>query len=105
MEQQFDPQQKDASIAELVESLAQSVGEIELQAVDHWQSDPYAIGVQRPEHPGRLVYVSTYYQRPGRYFYAAEEPTAGGRSHEVVGGRYTIGYEELVDVIRRHLAG
>lgn len=94
---------KDASIWQLVGELAGRLDAHQFQIIDHWDADLFAIGIGRADKPGRLVYVSTYQQPPGHYAFECEEPH---REHKFEAGyrANAVTFDQLVDVIRRHLS-
>jgi hypothetical protein len=94
---------KDASIWQLVGALAGRLDAHQFQIIDHWDADLFAIGIARADEPARLVYVSTYQQPPEHYAFECEEPH---REQEYGVGKRAdkVTFDQLVDVIRRHLS-
>jgi hypothetical protein len=64
---------KDRSIRSLVASLR--LEEHSWVIVDPWEADLFAVGIGRADQPRRRVYVSTWKQPKGRYYYECETPT------------------------------
>ncbi|TVQ85648.1 MAG: hypothetical protein EA357_00290 [Micavibrio sp.] len=58
--------EKDKTIEELLKWLEESVDD-DFVVVDHWDADLCAIGISTTTMPQKLVYISTYNQRPESY--------------------------------------
>jgi hypothetical protein len=78
---------KDARIREVVARLERSG----IVAVDHWEADIHAIGLQ--SRGGGLVYVSTYAQPEGRFYCESE-----GEEPQVLEGAT---FDELAALLHR----
>jgi hypothetical protein len=78
---------KDASILDLVARL--DLPRRGWIVVDHWDADCMAIGIATPADLRRLVYVSTYDEKPNRYYYECEIPAGPAADAYVTSGRDT----------------
>ncbi len=86
---------KDLTIQWLVEEVADGVGR-EVDVIDHWDADEFAIGFKSQARAGRFVYVSSWERPLGTYHFECDtdgETTESG----------TVGVAELLAVLRRHL--
>lgn len=93
---------KDRSIWVFLGQLADEIECHHYQVVDFWDADLFAVGIAAAEEPRRLVYISTFKQAPGRFAYECEEPTDRDQYHAAE-RRETASFDEVVEVIRRHL--
>jgi hypothetical protein len=93
---------KDVSIWRCLGELAGRLGVCCMRVVDHWDADPFAVGVTRGDVCGRLVYISTYQQPAGRYTYECEQ-SCGEGVYDVTERAEGVSFEQLDDVIRHHL--
>jgi len=66
---------KDDSLRMLVGELAQRLPPGSFVVVDHWEADPFAIGLASPRNHGRLAYVTSDRDIHGRYFMSRELPS------------------------------
>ena len=74
------------------------------QVVDHWDAALCAVGIARASEPRRLVYVSTFNQEPGKYYYECELPGGPEDTDYVATDRGEgVTYDELLDILVRHL--
>jgi hypothetical protein len=94
---------KDQSIVDLLSRL--NLDGRDWQVIDHWEADLCAIGVRSRLDSGRLVYVSTYRKRPGLFYYECEGPASGEAPYTKVESGEAANFEELLEVMKRHLAG
>ena len=65
---------KDDSLRILVGELIRRLPPKTFVVVDHWDSDPFAIGLARPSQPDHLVYITSDRDVHGRYFISRELP-------------------------------
>lgn len=70
---------KDPSLRNLVEEIARRVPAGCFIVVDHWESDPFAIGLARPTSHDHLVYISSERDVHGRWYLSRETP----REHDL----------------------
>lgn len=95
---------KHRSICKLVERLRPA--DRGWAIVDHWDADLCAIGIAHPRRLRRLVYVSTWRMRPGRYSYECEAPSGPKETdYEVVETGEDVDFVTLTSVMARHLGG
>jgi len=99
------PLKKDDSILCLLELLGTRLGSGAFDVVDHWEADACAVGVASPRDHGVLAYLSTFGLPAGRYYLELEcPPRSGDEAPYEVAGRFTaLEFEELVDIVARHL--
>ncbi len=72
--------------------------------VDNWDADLCAVGIARPSEPRRLVYVSTFNQPEGRYYYECDVPSGPLETDfERTDKGDSVTYDELLIVLVRHL--
>ncbi len=97
---------KDISIRRMLARLARRLGCQRFDIVDHWEIDLCAIGIASPRNHGVLVYISTYRKHPTRYDVELELPPTPGNDfpYEVASRHSNLTFEELVRVVRAHLA-
>lgn len=74
------------------------------RTVGHWDADLVAVGIASVGNSGRIVYISTFNEPPGRYYYECEvsngsEPTDFDVTDRVHGATF----DELLCALRRHL--
>jgi hypothetical protein len=88
----------------MLTALRLRLGANAFDVVDHWDADLCAVGIARPDNHGILVYVSTYRRADQNYFVSLELPPDPGDElgYKDMGERETKGFDELVDVIRKH---
>ena len=71
---------------------------------DTWDGDLRAVGIARSDDRGRLVYVSTWKKRPGRYYYECEVPSGpDATDYEVTDRGEDVDFETLLRAMERHL--
>jgi hypothetical protein len=97
--------QKDDTIIRLLTRLRERLGAGAFDVVDRWESDLCAIGFARPDDHRVLVYVCTYERQDGAYFVSLELPPAADSdmAYSSAGERDVASFEELVEIIQRHL--
>lgn len=93
---------KEFAIWWFIAHLAERVGGEYFQVVDHWDADLCAIGVAAMNDESRIVYVSTFRQPPGIYWYECEVPTDTGLP-EIVERSKEATLEEVTNATVRHL--
>lgn len=101
------PAEKDVSVESLLARLRERLGADAFLAVDHWPTDPFAIGIARPDNLEVLAYISTAGADPEDFFVSLELPPAGGWSdfpYSPAGDRTARGFDELVAALRQHLS-
>jgi hypothetical protein len=73
--------------------------------LDYWDSDMSAIGLAASDYPRRLVYISTFGKRPGRFYYECEVPAGPELTDfNVVEKCDDVDAEALLVVLRNHLS-
>lgn len=93
---------KHRSISKLVERLRPA--DRGWSIVDHWDGDLCAVGIAQPRRLSRLVYVSTWRMRPGRYYYECEAPSGRKETdYEVVETGEDVDFAALLSAMERHL--
>ena len=98
------PVDKDSSVLVLLSRLHADLGTNAFDLVDHWESDLCAIGLGMPSDQTTLVYVSTYGHPDGDYDYELEKAAKTlDDVRSVVGRGAATTYDELADIIRKHL--
>lgn len=96
---------KDPIILAALDRLWSRLGSSAFVLADHWESDLCAVGIASPHDPGVLVYISCYGEPPGRFGYELELPPSPGDDfpYRVAGTGSDVSFEELADVVARHL--
>jgi hypothetical protein len=94
---------KHGSIWTFLGQLAKELDSERYQVIDHWDADLFAIGLAALGEPRRLVYVSAFGQESGRYVVECEEPD-GDKDYQVAGRGEAATFDEVVEMIRRHLS-
>ena len=103
---------KDPALIALVERLRTDLGADYFVLADHWEGDPLAIGLGRPDDPRVLIYIALQldptddtpdYRLLGTLFYERERPTADGL-YDVPDRGDGVGYAEVLAAVSRHLA-
>jgi len=93
---------KDLSITDLVERL--ELHERGWCILDHWEADLCAIGISNSPSGDRIVYVSTFDQKAGRYNCECEKRNMqSSLGYETVYEGRNLTFDELVAVLARHL--
>jgi hypothetical protein len=71
---------------------------------DNWEADLCAIGIAKKGQPRRLVYVSTFGKKPGRYDYECEDPVSEALDDYVTVDRgKDVDFRTLMEALERHL--
>ena len=98
---------KDQSIVMVLFKLYKRMGLNAFVIYDHWGHDKKAIGITSPQNHGVLVYISTFGAAENDYNVRLELPQKQDTDFPYTeAGKYNgLGFEELVDVIRKHLEG
>ena len=93
---------KHRSIADLVKRLR--LAERRWSIVDNWDADLCAIGIARADRPRRLIYVSTWKQRRGRFWYECETPKGRDPTdYKVVARGEDVDFATLMRAMEQHL--
>ena len=96
------PQEKDASIRDLVHRLEAALGEETFVICDNWEADNFALGLAHPEVADLCAYVCTFGMPLGEYFVSLEHPS--GQQLDVSSDEYDrVSFEELVEIVSSHL--
>jgi hypothetical protein len=94
--------QKDPEIQRLISRLA--LGVRGWKVVDYWEADDCAVGIEAGHAPRRVVYVSVYGRRPGRYDYSCEVPTGAAEDqYETIAEGSDVDFDTLRGIIEVHL--
>jgi hypothetical protein len=98
---------KDRSILMVLLKLYKRMGPNAFVIYDHWGHDKSAIGITSPQNHGVLVYISTFGTPENYYNVRLELPMKQNSDFPyTAAGKYKgLDFEELVDVIRKHLDG
>ena len=74
--------------------------------VDYWDADLCAVGVERPDNHGVLVYVNTFRKPPDHFFLSLEfPPTAGVDYPYTLAGDFEVkSFNELEELIQKHFS-
>jgi hypothetical protein len=96
---------KDESIGRALDELRLRLGPDAFVVRDHWSADLFATGIASSSDPDRLVYLSTFGTRPGRYHVSLELPSgeANPLPYTPAGEWTDVGVAELTALVRRHL--
>ncbi|QJW93323.1 hypothetical protein FTUN_0829 [Frigoriglobus tundricola] len=96
---------KNSSILEVLDRLWSRLGPEAFVLTDHWEADPWAVGISSPSVPGVLVYISTYAEPPGRFGYELElpPPVSSESRNELAGRGSGVSFEELARVVASHM--
>jgi hypothetical protein len=65
---------KHPSLRNLVGELTRRLPPRSFVLVDHWEADPFAIGLARPSEHDHLVYITSDQDVHGRYYMSRELP-------------------------------
>lgn len=97
---------KDRSIIDVVARLRESMGDGAFDIVDHGEADLCQIGIASPHDHKRLVYISTYGRKAGRYTVELELPPEPNseKLYESGGWLEDIEFDELLQAAKSHLA-
>jgi hypothetical protein len=94
---------KDPSIDTLLRTL--SLEDRGWMVVDNWDADLFAIGIARRGHPRRLVYISTFKQGSGRYYYECEVPTGlDDGNYLTTSSAEGVDLDTLIRAMKQHLS-
>jgi hypothetical protein len=99
--------QKGTSIRELVQRLRERLGAASFVVVDHWQQDPFAIGIANPQDPRVLAYINTGSETAARYFLSFETPPLdswANPAHRRAGEHSVETIDEIALLIQTRLA-
>ena len=100
----MDSRAKHPALGSVVEGLRSALGLGYFVEVDHWDGDPLAVGLARPDDRRVLVYVAVT-PDTNELFYECEVPAeAPDEIYEVTARNENAGPEELLAVVRSHLA-
>ena len=66
---------KHESLRLLVSELVDRLPPRTFVVVDHWEADPFAIGLAKPTDPDHLVYITSDRDVHGRFFMSRELPS------------------------------
>jgi hypothetical protein len=96
---------KDRSIIMVLQNLYKWMGPNAFVIYDHWGHDKSAIGIASPQNHSVLVYISTFGTPKNHYNVRLELPPKLDSDFPYTeAGKYdTLNFEELVDIIRKHL--
>ena len=97
---------KDDRILAAVSRLRQAYGAERIAVADHWPDDVYAVGVESPDAPGVLAYLSVCER--GDWYVALELPpgpaeVAGEMPYRDAGVRAGVSLDDVVEIVGRHL--
>jgi hypothetical protein len=96
---------KDSSILSLLDRLRDRLGPGNFDIIDHWESDPYAVGLASPQDHGVLAYISCFGEPEGRYHVELELPPSSGDDlpYREAGRFSDLDFEAMVGVVSEHL--
>lgn len=95
--------EKDKSIQDLLRLI--DPGKHNWIVVDYWDGDLCAIGIAHKDQPRRLIYISTFNQAPGYYYYECEEPAGPMLSdYTATKSAEGIDFHELMRIINWHFS-
>jgi hypothetical protein len=97
---------KDPSLDRLIARLRADLGPDTFDIVDHWDGDRHATGFAAPRDHRVLAYVSVLSNDTDAIFVERELPPEPGSDlpYQTVGNSSAITYDELVDILRKHLS-
>ncbi len=103
MDAKDDKLEKDPSILDMLGRLRAALGTDAFDIVDHWPSDLIAVGIASPQNHHVLVYIGVF---DDGYYAELELPPAPSDDslYEVAGRHSGLGFEQLVDVVAKHLS-
>jgi hypothetical protein len=89
----------------VVQRLANQLGDGAFVIADHWEADQCAIGLASPHDDGVLVYIQTYDLPEGMYDIELELPLEAGDEmpYKGVGEMSQVTYSELLEIVKKHL--
>ncbi len=93
---------KDKSIKDLLHKL--DLCKHGWTTIDYWEADLCAIGIVNPNKPRHIVYISTFDEEAGSYYYECEIPN-GPNLHNYISSRTGehVSYEEVKTILHSHL--
>jgi len=98
---------KDQTIHELLRRLRDRFGDAAFAVEDHWEADLFAVGIARPDEPGRLAYICTWTLPTTGYYVDLEtpiKPQDDEGPHYRVAGRYNgPDFEQVAQLVAGHL--
>ena len=95
---------KSIPIIELLEYLSIYLGPNDYQIVDHWDGDLCAIGIASCRDKHHLVYISTYEQPRGSYYFECEKSLSSELSECTITKQGNlVDLQSLITVIQQHL--
>jgi len=86
---------KDSSINVLLSKL--SLPDRGWQIVDHWEADLFAVDIGSERTEGKLVYISTYDKKPGKYDFECE--ISKGADYETVKSGKDVDFTVIESVL------
>lgn len=94
---------KDPGILDVLARLRSALGVDAFEIVDHWPSDPMAIGIACPRNRQVLVYLAAF---EDGYYAELELPSDLGDEfpYRVASRHSSLSFSELVDTVKGHLA-
>ena len=95
---------KDKSITHLLTGLRAQLGANFFDVVDHWQSDPRAVGIARPDNHGVLIYISTNNAQGEACSVSLElpPPPPSDAPYTAAGNHEAASFDELAQMVRKH---
>jgi len=95
---------KDESIITVLKRLRSRLGRKAFVIQNRW-NDRLAIGIESPFHAGVMIYIATNPQDNGYLYYELEIPSKPDNpvSFDVVGRGSVKSFEELVEIVAKHL--
>ncbi len=103
MDPDDDKLEKDPRILDMLRKLRAALGTDAFDIVDHWHSDLIAVGIASPKNHHVLIYIGIF--DDGYYAELELPPTRSDDSlYEVAGRNSGLGFEQLVDVVAKHLS-
>jgi hypothetical protein len=95
---------KDSSLRTLITELLRYLPPNSFVLVDHWDADPFAIGLAKPSEEDHLVYITSDRDVFGRYFMSRELPSDNDLDEYLEAGSDQFdNVEELAKAIEIHL--
>lgn len=97
---------KDDRILAAVSRLREVYGAERVAVADHWPADLCAVGVQNPDAPGVLAYLSV--SERGDWYVSLELPpgpdeVAAEMPYRDAGVRSGVSIDDVVEIVGRHL--
>lgn len=96
---------KSPAIKDVVDQLEIQLGCDAFVLADHWENDPFAVGIASTYDLRVLMYISIYGEAGGRYGYEMESPSTEVNTSEyfVTGRGSGLTLDELVVVVNDHI--